>query len=93
MRVEWLPVAVADLQGQLDWIAAQDPMAAMTVGDSVVAAVGRLGDYPNLGRVGRVMGTRELAVVGTPYVVVHRVEPAAVLILRVLHGARRWPTT
>jgi len=41
---------------------------------------------------GRVAGTRELVVVGTPYIVVYRIEPAAVVILRVLHGAQRWPS-
>ncbi len=30
-------------------------------------------------------------VVGTPYVVIYRIEPAAVLGLRILHGAQRWP--
>jgi toxin ParE1/3/4 len=40
---------------------------------------------------GRVRGTRQLIVVGTPYVVVYRIEPASVVILRVLHGAQRWP--
>lgn len=29
-------------------------------------------------------------IVGTPYAVVYRVEAAAVVVLRVLHGAQRW---
>lgn len=36
-------------------------------------------------------GTRELVVLGTPYVVVYRIEAAAVVILRILHGAQQWP--
>jgi plasmid stabilization system protein ParE len=32
-----------------------------------------------------------LPVAGTPYLVVSRVEPDAVVVLRVLHGAQRWP--
>jgi plasmid stabilization system protein ParE len=28
---------------------------------------------------------------GTPFVIAYRVEPDAVVILRVLHGAQRWP--
>lgn len=61
------------------------------MGDAVYAAVGRLADYPAMARSGRVPGTRELAVVGTPYTVVYRIEPSSVVILRVLHGAQRWP--
>jgi toxin ParE1/3/4 len=34
---------------------------------------------------------RELVVIGTPYIVVWCVERSAVVILRVLHGAQRWP--
>jgi len=33
-------------------------------------AVERLADHPHLGRSGRVEGTRELVVAGTPYIVV-----------------------
>ena len=36
--------------------------------------------------------TRELVVTGTPYVVAYRVTPAGVQILRVVHGARDWPS-
>lgn len=93
MRVEWLPGAVRSLQAQLDWIADHDAWAAVAVGDAVHAAVGRLGDFPGMGRAGRVPGTRELVVTGTPFVIVYRVEPESVLILRVLHGAQRWPPT
>lgn len=91
MRVEWLPAAQQDLTTQLAWVADQDPWAAIDMGNAIEAAVTRLCDYPALGRPGRVTGTRELAVVGTPYVVVYRIEATAVVVLRVLHGARRWP--
>jgi len=91
VKVQWLPRAVRDLHDQLDWIAVQDPWAAISVGDSIHAAVGRLAGYPTLARAGRVEGTRELVVIGTPDVVVYRIDPAAVVVLRVLHGARRWP--
>ncbi len=61
------------------------------MGDAIEAAVARLADHPEGARPGRVRGTRELVVTGTPYVVVYRVEPSAVLILRMVHGAQRWP--
>ena len=92
MRVEWLPEAEKNLTAQLDWIADRDPWAAIDVGDTVLAAVERLADHPAMARPGRVAGARELVVVGTPYIVVYRIEAAAVVVLRVLHGAQRWPT-
>jgi toxin ParE1/3/4 len=91
VRVEWLPEAEGSLTAQLEWIAEHNAWAALDMGDASHAAVGRLADYPAMARSGRVAGTRELVVVGTPYIVVYRIEPSAVVILRVLHGAQRWP--
>ncbi len=87
MRVEWLPEAKRNLGSQLAYIAERDPGAAIDMGDAILATVARLAGYPESGRPGRVRGTRELVVAGTPYVVVYRADLAAVVILRVLHGA------
>jgi len=48
---------------------------------------------PRMGRIGRIAGTRELVLSGTPYVVIYdlRNMDEQIYILRVLHGARRWP--
>jgi toxin ParE1/3/4 len=43
--------------------------------------------------IGRVPGTRELVIPGTPYIVPYRVRANAVEILRVFHAARKWPKT
>jgi len=93
VKLEWLPIAEQDFEGQLDYIAERNPLAAIAVGDRIEAAVRQLRDHPHLGRPGRVRGTRELVVSGTPYVIAYRVEPDAVVILRLLHGAQRWPET
>ena len=61
------------------------------MGDAIEEAVRRLADHPRMGRPGRVKGTRELVISGTPYVIAYRVKRDAVVILRLLHGAQRWP--
>lgn len=91
MRIEWLPEAELNRESQLIYIAERNPWAAIKMGDAIEAAVARLGDHPESARLGKVPGTRELVVPGTPYVVVYRVEPEAVVILRVLHGRQQWP--
>jgi toxin ParE1/3/4 len=91
VRIEWLPEAERNLTAQLEWVAERNAWAAIDIGDAIYAAVTRLADHPTMARSGRVGGTRELVVVGTPYVLVYRIEAAAVVILRVLHGAQRWP--
>ena len=48
-----------------------------------------LARFPNLGRAGRRVGTRELALSGTPYMSVYRVDAKAVMILDIRHTARK----
>jgi toxin ParE1/3/4 len=92
LRVEWLPVAEQNREDQLIHIADRNPLAAIDMGDTIEAAVLRLADNPRLGRPGRIPGTRELVVGGTPFIAAHRVEENTVVILRLLHGAERWPS-
>jgi toxin ParE1/3/4 len=80
------------LQEEADFIAQDDPRVAVWIVAQVEDAVAMLADHPGLGRAGRVPGTRELVVAGTPYLVPYRVRGQRVDILRVFHGRRRWPS-
>jgi toxin ParE1/3/4 len=91
LRIRWTRPALADLEAIGDFIARDNPAAARRIVVGLVASVDALRDYPNLGRPGRLTGTRELVVSGTPYVVPYRVLGDDVQILAVFHGARRWP--
>ena len=50
-----------------------------------------LGKFPNKGRAGRIEGTRELVILGTPFIAPYRVRDENVEILTVFHGSRQWP--
>lgn len=50
-----------------------------------------LADHPNMGRPGRIAGTRELVVTRFPYILPYRVRGSTVEVLRVFHTARKWP--
>jgi toxin ParE1/3/4 len=93
MRVRWMPAASNDLQGIEAYIAEDDPAAAGRVADILYAAVTRLADHPYRGRQGKVSGTRELVLAQLPYVVVYAVSDDLIDVLRIIHGARRWPET
>ena len=43
------------------------------------------------GRAGRVEGTKELVIDGTPHIVPYRKEGERIEILRVYHSSRLWP--
>ena len=91
MRVRWLRTALANLDAEAEYIARDNPAAAARVVTTINHAVQKLRRFPAMGRPGRVIGTRELVVPGTPYVVPYRVRNDAVEVLRVFHAARRWP--
>ena len=93
MNVLWLDRAEADLNEIFDYLADQEPAAAARTYQLINDRVSLLADYPGLGRPGRVVGTRELVIAQTPYVVAYTVDQTveAVVVLRVLHGAREWP--
>ena len=95
MRILWLDRAEADLDELFDYILDRDPRAARRVYDAIRGRVELLSDQPAMGRPGRVAGTRELVITGRPYIVAYTVDNQidAVVILRVLHGTRRWPDT
>ena len=92
MQVRWLSRALCNLGEEADHIAQDDPAAAARMVVLIEDAVAMLADHPGLGRPGRVPGTRELVVRGTPYLVPYRVRGQHVDILRVFHGRRRWPS-
>ncbi|MGB7554348.1 MAG: type II toxin-antitoxin system RelE/ParE family toxin [Candidatus Korobacteraceae bacterium] len=91
MLVEWLSLALADLDAEAAYIARDNPTAAEHVVDDTFAAADRLAAYPASGRPGRVLGTRELVVPGTPYILPYRIRGQTVEVIRVLHGSRKWP--
>ena len=93
MKLVWLPRAQQLRYAQLDYIAAENPQAAVHMDEEIEQQAEHLREHPDMGRVGRVKGTRELVVQRTPFILVYRVHPKAqrVEIWRVLHGAQQWP--
>ncbi|PBC11391.1 type II toxin-antitoxin system RelE/ParE family toxin [Mesorhizobium sp. WSM3859] len=91
MKIVWSAFALSDRDGIFTHIETDNPAAAITIDERIVTATGRLRDFPESGRTGRLAGTRELVIVGTPYVAVYQVAEGRIRILRVLHGAQSWP--
>jgi toxin ParE1/3/4 len=79
------------LEAAYDFLAEENVLAAERQLDVLKRAVEQLADFPEMGRAGRVDGTRELVLPGTPYILAYRLQGSTVRILALLHGARRWP--
>jgi toxin ParE1/3/4 len=91
MRIRWTRKALANLNDLAEYIAQDNPQAASKVVQRIVSVIDGLTKQPAMGRQGRVPGTRELVISGTPFIVPYRVKGSSIEILRVFHAARRWP--
>lgn len=67
MTIRWTQPANDDFLGIIAWIAANNPVAASSVGRRILDVVERLDDFPLQGRRGRSPDTRELVISGLPF--------------------------
>ena len=92
MTILWSPEAIEDLTSLRAYIAEDNPAAAKGVVLQILHNIERLlSNNPQMGRPGRVPGTRELVIPRTLFIVPYRVQRNTIEILRVYHGARHWP--
>ena len=91
MRIGWRELAVLQLRAIASYIARDNPPAARSIQQRIHGAVRKLAAHPQLGRIGRIPGTRELVVSGTPYIVGYEVAGGRVTVLAVLHASQKWP--
>lgn len=90
MIVRWAPQALADRQAVWEYIAEDNPAAAVRMDEAFGDAASRLAEYPDLGKPGVVPGTRELFPVDR-YRLVYEIKDTEVWILALVHTARLWP--
>jgi len=91
MKLRWSESAAADLERIADYLGDKTPAHAERLTLAIWRAPEMLLQSPLIGRPGRVPGTRELVLTPLPWILVYMPGPEAIDILRVLHGAQRWP--
>ena len=92
MEIIWSPDAQADLVAIHELIARDNTAAAAaTINRIINAAETYLPQQPEIGRAGRVHGTRELVIPQSPYILPYRIVGSQLAIIRVYHAARQWP--
>lgn len=90
MKIRWSSDAADDRVQIRDYIATDNPRAALRVDEAIGAAVGRLGEFPHSGRVGQLANTREIFAY-IHYRIVYEVRDDAIWIVAIIHTARQWP--
>ncbi len=91
MQIRYTKQAVEDLNHAYEYIAADNPHSARVIIERIENAIETILVHTGIGRSGRVGNTREFVVLGTPFIIVYRVDGKALQILSVLHSSRRYP--
>jgi addiction module RelE/StbE family toxin len=92
MKIVWSRRAIRHLVHLREYIAKDSDQKAALVASRILKAVELLQTQPDMGRPGRVVGTRELVVPDTPYVIPYRVRQDRLELTAVFHGRQKWPT-
>jgi toxin ParE1/3/4 len=90
MPIRWTELAIFDLEQAREYIMQTSPEKAIAVIDRIESSLKTLQDFPQMGRPGRVAGTRELVILKTPFILPYRIQTDYIEILAVIHGARQW---
>ena len=92
MKATWSRRAIRHLVSLREYIEADSEKGAVSVATRILNLVELLEAQPAMGRPGRVLGTRELVVPDTPYIIPYRIRGERLELLAVCHGRRKWPT-
>jgi plasmid stabilization system protein ParE len=92
MHTVWTRRATSHLQAAYQyWFHEKSEEAADIMLDRIFKGVELLDRNPELGRPGRIPGTRELVLRPLPFVLAYRIRRNNIEVLAILHGARKWP--
>ncbi|MDP3255565.1 MAG: type II toxin-antitoxin system RelE/ParE family toxin [Bosea sp. (in: a-proteobacteria)] len=91
MKIVWTRRALREIDQAFAFVAQDNPAAASALVQAIEARAAVLADHPDIGRPGRVDGTRELVLSGFPFILPYRVRDGRIEILAVFHTSRAWP--
>lgn len=83
--------AIRHLISLREYIESDSGQNAATEATRILKAIDLIAKHPVVGRSGRVMGTRELVVTSTPFVIPNRVRREWLELIAVFHGHQKWP--
>ncbi len=90
--IVWTEQATQQLDQVREYIVLSNtPEVAFKVVLQILASIEQLARFPMLGRSGRVPGTRELVVVGAPFIAAYILQRDRIVVLAIYHGSQQWP--
>ena len=90
MKILWTQLALFDLDQAYNYISNTSPNRANDIIDRIEQSVILLQQFPQMGRPGKIPGTKELVIPQTPFILPYRITETTIEILAVIHGAQQW---
>lgn len=92
MKVIWTKESRVTLSAIYDYISKDSELPAEKVIFHIINTVDNtVKNFPHIGRIGRIFGTREYIISEYPYVVIYAVKKQAVYVIRVMHSSMKYP--
>ena len=91
LTIKYTKLAIGDLNNAYEYICAENPIAAGFVIEKIETALSHLRQQPYLGHIGRVKNTYEFLVFGTPFIIVYIPDNKDLIVVSIVHTARRYP--
>lgn len=93
MRIVWTAEALDDLENILAYYFEEvGPATAEAVENRIISQIEKLRDFPErIRKSERIPNARELVIHRLPYIAFVRVLPNGILVLNVVHTARKFP--
>jgi len=91
MKVVWSRRAIRHLVCLREYIEKESEQNAALVAKRILKAVDLLENHPEMGRAGRLVGTRELVVPETSYIIPYRIRRDRLELIAVFRGRQKWP--
>jgi len=92
MKIIWTRRAITHLTALRAHIGKDSEQSAARVAQRILDAVELLQTQPEMGRPGRILGTRELVVSNSPYIIPYRFRQGRLELIAVFHGRQKWPS-
>lgn len=90
LRIKYTKDSIQDLNNIKDYIYGENSAAAKRVITHIILSISNLKVTPNIGRMSKVLRTRELVITKYPYIVPYSVADGTINILRILHTSKKW---
>jgi len=80
-----------DLRYIKEFLYERNQEACKKVLNYIFESIEKIPNNPNIGRIGKVLRTREFVLPKYPYFIVYQIKDENLLILRILHTSRKYP--